>query len=330
MLGGAHAVQLFYVISGFLMSLVLNENSSYHNTIKFYLNRILRIYPVYLSVAILSTIWLLIYDSDFIRVYQSIPSSAECLLIVSNFFIFGQDWVMFSGIEHSNLVFSTDFSKSEVFLFQGLVIPQAWTLGVELSFYLIAPFVLRSLRKIIALLVLSILLRIILVINGIGLHDPWTYRFFPLELALFLSGALAHRYILPFWNDFLRSNDHPKIILLGMVYLIVFIFFYGYVAIPEIIKFSLLFISFLFFLPIAFIYQNESKFDKKIGELSYPIYVGHMLVIWILGALSKKLEILDLHLIAIANLFGAVCFSFVLYYFVAMSLESSRSRIRSL
>ena len=50
--------------------------------------------------------------------------------------------------------------------------PQAWTLGVEITFYLVAPFVLRSPRRLLALLAASLALRAVLIATGIGLSDP--------------------------------------------------------------------------------------------------------------------------------------------------------------
>src|SRR5688572_10507864 len=64
----------------------------------------------------------------------------------------------------------------------------------KLSFYLIAPFVVtRSAARIGALLVLGLALRAF-VRESLGLvGDPWSYRFFPIELPLFLWGALAFK-----------------------------------------------------------------------------------------------------------------------------------------
>ena len=131
------------------------------------------------------------------RLYDDLPLSARLFLILSNLFIVGQDWLMFFGIEHSSLLFTGSFAHSDVPLYQGLLVPQAWTLGVEITFYLVAPFVLRSPRRLLALLAASLALRAVLIATGIGLNDPWTYRFFPAELALFLAGALSHQILLP-------------------------------------------------------------------------------------------------------------------------------------
>ena len=202
LVGGRLAVQLFYVISGFLISYVLTATDHYQGAPgRFYANRALRLYPVYLVVAALT---LLAYagagESPFWRIYDGLPLTATVYLALSNLLILGQDWLMFFGIEHGALAFTGSFAHSDVPLYQGLLVPQAWTLGVELSFYLIAPFVLHSPRRLLLLLLASLALRVALVASGIGRSDPWTYRFFPTELALFLAGSLSHQVLLPRWQ----------------------------------------------------------------------------------------------------------------------------------
>lgn len=51
--GGRNAVQLFYMISGFLISYVIVEKKVYSRVINFYVNRYLRLYPIYIAVAFL-------------------------------------------------------------------------------------------------------------------------------------------------------------------------------------------------------------------------------------------------------------------------------------
>ena len=55
-----------------------------------------------------------------------------------------------------------------------LVSASAWTLGVELSFYAVAPFILPRRRAIHVLLIASVLLRGYLVLIGIGARRPFT------------------------------------------------------------------------------------------------------------------------------------------------------------
>src|SRR5581483_8309273 len=151
---------------------------------------------------------------------------------LSNLLLLGQDWVMFLGVQDGRLAFFSDFKRSDPMLYTGLLVPQAWTLGVELSFYLIAPWVLKDVRRVLALLSLSLALRVALVLTGIGLQDPWTYRFFPTELALFLVGALAQRYLLPFWEKFLKGSP-VRWEMIGTLLLVIVSIVYSWIPVPE-------------------------------------------------------------------------------------------------
>ena len=52
--GGRLAVQLFYIISGFLISYILIEAETYNSVGKFYWNRILRLFPAYYFISVLT------------------------------------------------------------------------------------------------------------------------------------------------------------------------------------------------------------------------------------------------------------------------------------
>ena len=54
--GGRLAVQLFYVISGFLISYILVEARTYCTVSNFYINRFLRLFPIYWCVALTTVI----------------------------------------------------------------------------------------------------------------------------------------------------------------------------------------------------------------------------------------------------------------------------------
>jgi peptidoglycan/LPS O-acetylase OafA/YrhL len=98
---------------------------------------------------------------------------------------------MFAGVNHDQLVFAANYERSDYLLYTGLLVPQAWTLGVELSFYAIAPIILRNKAILLRLLTASLATRTALLWIGLGTQDPWTYRFFPAELSLFILGALS-------------------------------------------------------------------------------------------------------------------------------------------
>lgn len=327
--GGRNAVQLFYIISGFLISHILCTNPAYRNPWKFYLNRALRIYPIYYTVALLALIAIPICNHRMIDFYSSIPGTASVFLMLSNLLIFGQDWVSFVGVSNGQMVFTTNFLHSDFLLFKGLLIRQAWTLGVELTFYALAPFILRSSRMMILLLILSLSVRGLLFSIGLGADDPWTYRFFPAELAFFLFGALSNQYLLPVWKRFVSSKGLtwlPRTATYGMIS---FCLFYFLIPVQEIFKMAFLFPVFLISLPLAFLYQNESRTDKAIGELSYPIYIGHLFIIMILGKIIGHHILTTPFLVALGNVFVAVVFAYYLNKYVGRRVENLRLKVKS-
>lgn len=327
--GGQNAVQLFYIISGFLISYVLTESKSYSSIKTFYVNRYLRLFPIYFAVAILTGVALLFSKhAAFSEVYRNAPIPALVLLVSSNVFIFFQDWVLFSGVENGGLVFVQNFHNSDATLVPGLLVPQAWTLGIELTFYLIAPFVLPNRRLLLTLLAVSLTLRAILVINGIGTEDPWTYRFFPTELAFFLFGALSHQILLPLYRQRFESN--LKTIASMATFSLIFIsLFFFVIPLDETVKTFLLFLLFALLLPFTFIFQNSHSWDSWIGNLSYPIYVGHMLVVWVVSYCFKFFHIDNVKVISLVCVAAAVVFAISLNRFIGEPFEKIRARIKT-
>lgn len=285
LVGGRNAVQMFYAISGFLISYVWVERRSYQSVWAFYANRYLRLYPIYLVVAVLSLVGCLVWAlrPELQSVYASAPLSAVLGLVLANVLIFGQDWFMFAAVQAHQLVFAVDFRQSEVPLWQGLLAPQAWTLGVELSFYAVAPFLLPRRNVLWAVLVASLALRVALVWGGVGLNDPWDYRFFPSELALFILGALAHQILRPWYARRLAPELHVRGGRVALWVLVGVIGLYQWLPGGNLLKSALLFAVFLPSLPLLFALQAKSPSDRLVGELSYPIYICHWLVIDVVG-----------------------------------------------
>ena len=331
--GGQNAVRLFYVISGFLISFILVEKKSYLNVGSFYLNRYLRLFPVYISVAALSLIAFIIKsligsESNIFKIFQEVPYSAFLLLIFTNISIFLQDWIMFCGVEDDSLVFTAKYFESSIVLYQGLLIPQAWTLGVELEFYLIAPFILTRINTLLLLLLLSLLLRIFLIHVGLGASDPWQYRFFPAELALFLAGALSHQVLLPFYKKIISSERLDSFVDASTYALIFLTLAYWLIPLDELIKSIFLIAIFILFVPFTFIYQSKRNWDKWVGDLSYPIYISHLLVFNTTTFIFARMGYSDEIKITLFTILFTILFATGLNYYVANPIEALRHKIR--
>ena len=167
---------------------------------------------------------------DFFETFKQLNLTGKIYLIFSNIFILGQDLAFFMSVEGGNMIFNKNYTDSEPIIYQGLISHVTWTISLEMCFYLIAPFVLRNYRMLLSILICSILLRVVLIYDGIGLTGGFTYRFFPLELALFLLGAFSHQFIKPYLEILFSDNmDRVSKLFTGafIIYCFVFSFLPG-------------------------------------------------------------------------------------------------------
>jgi peptidoglycan/LPS O-acetylase OafA/YrhL len=305
MVGGPFAVEAFYIISGFYMSLILSDKYLLKPLKLFYSNRLLKLFPIYLTVLISTILISVAYGTItndyrignlnlFFEYFSSLNLTAKLYIVFVNLFLIIQDTAMFMGIDWGNtnsLIFSSNFAKtSSPHLYEFLLLPQAWSIGVEITFYLIAPILVRKL-KIISLvgLAFSSLSLKYLLFSKFGLnHDPWTYRFFPTELGFFILGILSYRI----YKSDLFSRTYLKVDSDFLKYsLLIFILSFQFIALGlnMITKFgheeSRLIVSIVFFalifLLIPFLFESTkiNKFDNRISLLSYPVYISHILIL---------------------------------------------------
>jgi peptidoglycan/LPS O-acetylase OafA/YrhL len=280
--GGLVAVESFYIISGFYMSMVLAQK--YRRQYRLFItNRMLRLFPIYWAVVALT----LFYRHSFISffaLWDHFDGFANFFMKFTNIFLFGQDWVMFIGVNPNSghLFFTPDFALTTPKLYTFLLIPQAWTLGVELTFYLFAPFLVRMrLRWVFVVMALSVAIRAWLYSHGFK-HDPWNDRFFPTELFYFLAGRVSYEIYI-----YLRRVTIPRSVLTSALFALLLVI--GILpAIPFDAKKYLLYAAVVVCMPFCFLRFKSSKVDTWIGELSYPIYICHALVIEMAGEQMAK------------------------------------------
>lgn len=298
--GSTGAVELFFIISGFYMTMILNKKYVGKGSYRlFFTNRLLRLYPIYFAVLsltfIISIIFGIIYNNwlklqPFIEYYNLYDMKTLLFLLMTNIVIFGQDLVMFLGIDsNGGLFFTSNFNNTDPVLAKFLLIPPAWSIALELTFYLLAPLLLRRKPLIIILFILiSLLIRVIIYFYLGWMNDPWTYRFFPLELALFLFGSLAFRF---YENLDEHSRFQYPIIVLFFIIIISFQYFPSMNYYGVNFKNWILYLFSIIAIPYLFKVTKNNKLDSYIGELSYPIYVVHWLIVGFIVRVTDFLNI---------------------------------------
>ena len=329
--GGRNAVQMFYMISGFLISYVLLNTPTYRNPVVFWFNRALRLYPAYYVVAALTLVGYALFNPLYWQACGSLPAAAQAFMAAVNVTLIGQDWSLFMAVKDGGLTFSSPVAgTTSLGISHCLLVLPSWTLGLELSFYLIAPFIVRRPIVLLILFALSLTGRLFAIASGFGLDEPWSYRFFPFELALFIAGVFSHQLFLQPSIALVAKSKAKNVPTYVMALCVAAIAFYYAVPLPEAVKTPMLLALLFVSLPYLFIFQSRSKWDKLIGDLSYPIYIGHLLVLLTLAYLVRKYGFVEpmswtRSLLGVA---GAVIFAAFLKIFVTDPIETRRQRVK--
>lgn len=277
-ISGILSVPCFFMVSGFYMALILHEK--YTLTKDFYFNRTLRIYSTYWAVFSFGVLlnWGIDHHTVFDEIIQNgeLSLGAKCLLIFSNLFIIGSDWMMFFFSGSNGLEFTGNFWQHPP-LYVHHEIPAAWSLPLELMFYAMAPFIVRSRKKLLFLICISLACRF-LTYTYIDRHDPWTYRFFPSELMFFCLGSLSYHL-------YTKAKKYPCSKYVGYVlWILVICYLLKFNQVPVTIADTRIFSGMdiqlfgcLFFgLPVIFLSSKNNVIDRWLGDLSYTIYLIHV------------------------------------------------------
>lgn len=269
------AVQSFFVISGFYMALVLNEKYGPGSYWLFISNRLLRLWPTYAVVLFLS----FAIASNW-RPIASFDLSVFVYFIVSQILIIGQETYFFLFITNGAFTFTLHPGGMTGLLYTFAPIPQAWTLGLEIYFYLLAPFVVRRGPSVIAAIIAASLILRIALLWAFGFSgEPWTYRFFPSEIALFMAGSLGY-YAYASRNDE-RQRQVNRLQSIAAILLFACLALSKWDGASRLASLSLLG-AVIIGVPRLFQLTRSIAWDRYLGELSYPLYICHFLFGWIL------------------------------------------------
>ncbi|WP_354521726.1 acyltransferase family protein (plasmid) [Klebsiella quasipneumoniae] len=257
--GGYAGVDIFFVISGYLMHSILSKDKmSVANTLKFYKKRLTRIYPALVACFSLFSI---------IYIFIMPPSLIKMLL-----------WQLTSALTFtSNLYFTKELSSYFSGTAESYLFLHSWSLSLEFQYYIAFPFILflvrkSKLRECNGILILAIL-SFLICLTIVNINQKVAFFNLPFRAWELLLGAYASSI------DFNIKFKNKRIIeVLCIGGLLSFMFFSGdsskwpdiKAIVPTLLTFILLVIH----------VENDktllkNKLFQIIGSSSYSIYLYH-------------------------------------------------------
>lgn len=304
---GVFAVFGFYVISGYLMTAILNE--VYHfRFFSFWLNRFLRLYPTYFLVLLFSVLAFLVF-----------PSEAS----------FHHAWeakYRFSDALGNALIFPFEFYDASF-----RVIPPAWSVAVELvNYFLLWAIVARNKQMASATLLLSLSYHVAMLAMG----KPWQALYFPFYAALLPFSLGASIYFYRHWLEVLTDQQLQRLAAGSATIFGLCLLGSGVTELYAIPTFQVLF--YLNLLALAALTACTTckrlsvRYDhigKQLGDLAYPIFLTH----WIVGFVISNLLFAELnrgYLLLAASALPIFLFSGILARIANHWFEPLRDTIR--
>lgn len=259
---GVIAVIGFYLISGYVMAGLIRRHYGRPGQVgRFYLDRLLRIYPQYLVIAGITLAWQVASGRSPPFLAQ-MPALAE---LGCNLLIVPLNYFMVNGAGTYTLI------------------PPAWSLGAELQFYLLAPVMLLWPRIGLALAALSLGVQTLAWLGR--LHTDWFgYRLLPGVLWVFGAGmALFHAHHLR--QAFSAPGRWTTVLVWSAPVLALAVYAllrrHGLHMAPYHQETLL---GWGLGLPLLHLMARLPRraWDDRLGDLSYGIFLNHFLLIWLL------------------------------------------------
>lgn len=248
---GVLAVISFFVMSGYVMALLVTKYyPSLRDIPAFYLDRAARIYPQYLFYMALTVALVAPLDLQhvYLQYFDNHHILMNALLLPLGYYMFG--------------------------IVQSQYVPQAWSLGLELTFYLLFPFfwLLPKSGKF-AVMGLSVAV-FILAVAGVIYSNWYAYRLLPGTFFLFAAGSA-----LAFPDRMGRQTVNCLLLLLGMTAVAVAVSpaLYASPYNKEVVTGALVGIVAIRYLRLRLF----STSDELMGNLSYGVFLNHFLLIFI-------------------------------------------------
>ncbi|WP_417069483.1 acyltransferase family protein [Niveibacterium terrae] len=258
---GVFAVFGFYVISGYLMAVVLNQTYSF-NFAAFALNRSLRLFPAYLLVAAATLLAIVLQPGagDFHIAWGFDPGARDVLA--------------------NALIVPFEFVEAPFKL-----VPPAWSVAAELiNYFLLWLIIARSRKLAIVAVLLALAFHVLSLAQGAG----WEARYFPYYAAILPFALGACLYFFKGSLAALKEGQVKAGVLVASLVWGANLVLCGFLSRPGGRLFDLFFylnlaalvviIGGVVILPVRGKPVRIAKIEKLLGDLAYPVFLCHWLV----------------------------------------------------
>jgi len=252
---GVPAVVVFYLISGYVVSAQWQYfRQQPAGLASFYRDRALRVMPLYYLMLALAALYVTLtaHVSDF----TARPWDAGCW--ASNLLIVPLDWFPYTGVDRCTYV------------------PPAWSLGLEIQFYLLAPILLAT--PAIRNTALWVSVAVYAAASwGVLPTDEFGYRLLPGTLFMFLAGGLIEERV----RRVQRSPGDRHMALLWLVIGAIGSIAWATGRIDARFNIETL-VGFLVGLPLVTLVARWPRraWDDWLAGVSYPLFLCHFMLIW--------------------------------------------------
>lgn len=293
------AVKAFFVISGFYMALILDrkyDGTTAEGRRLFWSNRVLRIYPPYLAAVLFAVVfyvaasWYLHRPVDRFEYWQQAWTSehhaAFLPLLISQLSVVGLDLTPAFGFSPTRgfMLLASAMPSDVIPAWRFNLLPHAWSIGVELLFYLGAPWLCRWRAKgLIGLVIATIALKMVASrFLPAPLAEAFAYHFTPFQIGYFALGILAYQ-----WRHALAGGKAVwRVSVPVWCILLAGIAWGGLIMKRAALAQEVAPIAMALGAPSVFALTRGWWLDRMVGELSYSLYLMHVPCKWVLNALQ--------------------------------------------
>jgi peptidoglycan/LPS O-acetylase OafA/YrhL len=248
---GVIAVVSFLIISGFVMTSLIERNYSAPEQISlFYVDRVLRLYPQFL----------LYFVASCVVIYFLLPGTPQAAALTAK-----------------NIITSLPIVPMGFYMY-GITVPEilppGWSLGLEMCFYLLIPFLIIYKARGVAFAA-SVAVFIVASLGYIN-TDVYGYRLLPGVLFIFLCGS------------YLYKTQVKGALIASVTTVIATLMFLAIVAglTPRLPFNAEVTAGIALGIPSVFLLSKLTyhRIDEFLGNISYGVFLNHFVVMYFLRA----------------------------------------------